>query len=87
MELENIIISEIQDAKYKPSSVIGHVTIEHTKKQLKIQQIISVLAVAIGLGLAIIGNQQQSSIGLIICGLSCVWLLVAIPLQKWWHHG
>ncbi|WP_157633698.1 hypothetical protein [Thioflavicoccus mobilis] len=86
-ELEDRMFSETQNAGRNSGAGIGHVTIEHTKKGIKVQQVVTVLVALVGLALAILGNPTQSNTGVIICVVSVVWLLAAIPLQKWWHHG
>lgn len=79
-----------------PMPVTGHVTIEKTKKALKVQQLLGLLCIVIGIAMvgAGISAQEPGSrepsrlvmIGSPLFVLGLVWRIVT-RVRIWWHHG
>jgi uncharacterized membrane protein len=79
-----------------PMPVTGHVTIEKTKKSLKLQQLLGLLCIVLGLvlvGLGVSTSEQGSKepSGLVMAGgplfmLGLVWRIIT-RIRIWWHHG
>lgn len=73
----------------------GHVTIEKHRKSLKLQQVLSILTLVLGIVLVVVGAQQagQDSApatatvnGILTTLGGLVWLSV-VKVLMWWHHG
>ena len=79
-----------------PMPVRGHVTIEKTSKALKLQQLLGLLCIVIGLALVAIGasaNKPGSTeinpivpVGSLLFVGGLVWRIIT-RLRIWWHHG
>ncbi len=69
----------------------GHVTIEQTKKSIKVQEIVSFLFLGLCVLVLFIGligeNESLITVGLIGLFVGSIWKYIFIRLQKWWHHG
>lgn len=75
--------------------VRGHVTIEKHGKSLKLQQLLSILTLVLGIILVVVGSQQIGQDGAIAASTvngvlttfgGVVWLVV-VKILMWWHHG
>jgi hypothetical protein len=74
----------------------GHVTIEKTKKSLKVQQLLGLLAIVFGIAMVGIGISSQDPgskepSGLVMMGsplvlIGLVWRVIT-RMRIWWHHG
>lgn len=87
LEIEQLTRLNVKTQAAEAGSVSSHVTVERTKKAIKLQQLAAVSVGLIGLAIGIFSDPRVSDISFLICGISAMWLLVAIPVQKWWHHG
>lgn len=91
-----ITVAVVPAPASQPMPVRGHVTIEKTGKSLKLQQLLSLLCIVIGFGIAAIaiGTRQpdtneisSAAMGgslMFVGGL--VWRVVT-RIRVWWHHG
>ena len=91
-----ITVAVVPAPASQPMPVRGHVTIEKTGKSLKMQQLLSLLCIVIGFGIAAIaigtrqpGTTEISSAAMggslmFVGGL--VWRVVT-RIRVWWHHG
>lgn len=86
-EIEISLASGKRNTSNGIKSPSTHVTIQHTKKSIKIQQLVSVLTVILGLALIYFLDPEHSAFGILACIGAAFWLAIAIPIQKWWHHG
>lgn len=73
----------------------GHVTVEQTKKSLKMQRLLAILTLLFGIGLVIAGQQtgqdkvdaQLTQVnGTLTIIAACIWIVV-LRVLVWWHHG
>jgi hypothetical protein len=79
-----------------PMPMTGHVTIEKTKKALKVQQLLGLLCIVIGIAMvgAGISTQDPGSrepsrlvmMGSPLVLVGIVWRVVT-RVRIWWHHG
>lgn len=91
-----ITVAVVPAPASQPMPVRGHVTIENTGKSLKMQQLLSLLCIVIGFGIAAIaigtrqaGTTEISSAAMggslmFVGGLA--WRMVT-RIRVWWHHG
>lgn len=63
---------------------VRHVTVEITKKFIKKQIFVEGLAIAASAMIAAYGN---TTVGFSLAAIAIGWLAIAIPIQRWWHHG
>lgn len=61
-----------------------HVTVEATKKSIKVQVILAVVAIPVAVGIAVYGSTE---VAIFFAAIALGWLFIAIPIQRWWHHG
>lgn len=76
--------------------VTGHVTIEKTKKSLKLQQLLALLCLVLGITLVGVGVSSQEPgsketsgllmVGSPLCLLGLAWRIIT-RVRIWWHHG
>lgn len=79
-----------------PMPIKGHVTIEKTRKSLKLQQLLGLFSILIGLsliGAAVYGREPDSKemspilpMGSLLFLVGLVWRVVT-RIRIWWHHG
>ena len=74
----------------KIQPVRGHVTIEKHGKSLKLQQLISVCLLLVGIGLVFAnvseGGNSRTAAGAMTSVAGMLWLAVT-KVRMWWHHG
>lgn len=71
--------------------VKGHVTIEKTKKWIKLLGLINTIAFIVGIGMIIVGkNEQEPNEDMFAKGIIIVVITVIMGLflriAKWWNH-
>ena len=79
-----------------PMPVRGHVTIEKTGKSLKLQQLLGLFCIVLGLAMALLGISTDApggtepsafaTAGILLFMLGLVWRIVT-RMRIWWHHG
>jgi integral membrane sensor domain MASE1 len=67
--------------------VRGHVTTESTKKSLKLQKVIGVLVLVVGICLTFFSETQAyTSAGMFTSCISMIWIAI-VNFRIWWEHG
>jgi hypothetical protein len=67
--------------------VRGHVTTENTKKALKLQKVIGVIALIVGICLTFFSESQPySGAGMFTSFMAIVWIGI-VNFRIWWEHG
>jgi len=79
-----------------PMPVTGHVTIEKTKKSLKLQKLLSFVSIVLGITLVFAGmnsagpeSKEPSSLlmtGSLLFVLGLAWWIIT-RMRIWWNHG
>jgi hypothetical protein len=79
-----------------PMPMTGHVTVEKTKKALKVQQLLGLLAIVVGIAMVGIGISSRDPgssepsrlvmMGSPLVLLGLVWRVIT-RMRIWWHHG
>jgi len=63
---------------------MAEVTVQQTRKRIKVQQPFALVTFALGVGLMIMAGQTSEGPGLTLFA-GVVWLL-GLRVAKWWHH-
>ncbi len=70
-----------------PNDVRGHVTTESTKKSLKLQKVIAVLALIASICVTFFAaDPTLSGTGMVTTFFSIVWIGI-VNFRIWWEHG
>lgn len=68
-------------------NVRGHVTTESTKKSLKLQKVIGVLALVVGICLTFFSETKTyTSAGIFTSSIAMLWIAI-VNFRTWWEHG
>jgi hypothetical protein len=70
----------------KAQPIPAHVTIEGTKKPIKLQFVLAGVLLIAGLYVVVAGVAGRRDIGLWMIAIAIVWELV-LRGRRWWEHG